>query len=120
MKCLSRKKEEDKEDKEVYISAITLGLSAKHKVFNKFIEVQLPLHYPNGSDTNEDDFEYRIFKWDDEGSFEFVDIKPVILNNMASFQAISFSRLEFFFYCIHYELIVSIHLSKSISYFDRK
>lgn len=89
MKCISERNKQDTENEVVCISAITRGLSSKHRKFNQTLEIQLPLHYPRGLQTIED-CEYRIFKWDDDGSFEFVDIEPVIQNNMVLFQANSF------------------------------
>lgn len=89
MTYLSERKTQVNED-EVCIFAITHGLSSKHRKFKTSLEIQLPLHQ-YGSRSFEDDSEYRVFKWDDDGSFEFVDIRPVILNNTASFPANSFS-----------------------------
>lgn len=90
----TKTQENDSFQVETQMFAISPRISAIHReslIFEKEIEIQLPIQFLPGTIMNEDEMECKILKWTDN-TFTPTDIEPEIRRNeIVVFKVQSFS-----------------------------
>ncbi|VDI43193.1 Hypothetical predicted protein [Mytilus galloprovincialis] len=71
---------------DVSINVVSPGISTVQMKFKKMFKVQLPLQSIFDSSGNTEDYIYYICKWTDDGSFEFIDLQPLVSNGLVCFE----------------------------------
>lgn len=77
--------------KEHSVTQISECLFGSHLEFQVPVLVQLPLKLIGQCRKHDEDIDYLVFKVNDDWSIQFVDTKPEIKNEIASFTVSSFS-----------------------------